>query len=151
MRDIKVIFEKEQFSDHIEVTVRAPAKDAEVDALIARISDTPPNTIIASGTDGTMQKIEVRDVVSVSANGKQTQIITEKGIYYARLALQSFEDSLDGRFVRISRFEIVNLDKVLKFDFTLAGTLRLELEGGMETWASRRNIPLIRRKLMERK
>ena len=56
----------------------------------------------------------------------------------------------DKRFVRISRYEIVNLDKIIKYNFTLGGTLRLEFSSGMETWASRRNIPIIRKKLTER-
>ena len=47
----------------------------------------------------------------------------------------------------IKKFQIVNLAKVRRYDFTVAGTLRLELAGGMETWASRRCIPEIRRRL----
>ena len=63
--------------------------------------------------------------------------------------MSEFEEKLDpGKFVRVSRFEIVNLDKVTNFDFTLGGTLRLELTGGMETWASRRSIPIIKERLL---
>ena len=51
------------------------------------------------------------------------------------------------KFLRVSRFEIINLDMVRKYDFTLGGTLRIELENGMETWASRRYIPLIKERL----
>ena len=151
MKEIRVVFEKDPSSDIIEVTVRAPENDAEVEALIGRIKDHPSETLVAADRDGAMQKIDRGSIVSVCASGKHTQIVTEDGIFFVRQSLQSVEESLHGRFVRISRFEIVNLDKVLKFDFTLAGTLRLELSGGMETWASRRNIPLIRKKLMERK
>lgn len=151
MKEIKVVFEKDPSTDHIEVTVRAPEKDAEVEALLERIPDHPPDTILAADRDGAMHKIDLRGVVSISANGKHSQIVTENGVFFVRQALQSVEEALDGRFVRISRFEIVNVDKVLKFDFTLAGTLRLEFAGGTETWASRRNIPLIRKKLTERK
>ena len=62
--------------------------------------------------------------------------------------IHSLKSALDAqRFVRISRYELVNLDMVRKFDFTLGGTLRLELAGGMETWASRRCIPAIRARL----
>ncbi len=43
--------------------------------------------------------------------------------------------SVDGKSVRILTAD------------TISGTLRLELEGGMETWASRRCIPEIRRRL----
>ena len=34
-----------------------------------------------------------------------------------------------------------------KYDFTIGGTLRIEFSNGMETWASRRYIPLIRQRL----
>ena len=50
-------------------------------------------------------------------------------------------------FLRVSRFEIINLKKVRKYDFTLVGTLRVEFDNGMETWASRRYIPLIKERL----
>ena len=150
MKKIDVIFEKDPASDHIEVRIRAPEKDEEVAALIERISNHPPDTILAADTAGAMRKIPVRDVVSISANDKQAQIVTESDVFTVRQPLQSIEEELDDRFVRISRFEIINLDKMRKFDFTLAGTLRIELVGGMETWASRRNIPLIRKKLTKR-
>lgn len=78
-------------------------------------------------------------------------IITSDGSYYLRQTLQGLEEKVDGRrFVRISRYELVNLDRVRRYDFTVAGTLRVELEGGMETWASRRCIPAIRKYLKER-
>ena len=79
------------------------------------------------------------------------RIITGDGSWYTRQTLQSLENMLDkNHFLRISRFEIVNLNKVLRYDFTLAGTLRLELAGGIETWASRRCIPAIRKRLLGR-
>ena len=75
-------------------------------------------------------------------------VVTSNGSWYTRRTLQSLESDLAGRrFVRISRHELVNLDKVVRYDFTIAGSLRLELVGGMETWASRRCIPDIRRRL----
>lgn len=81
-------------------------------------------------------------------NGKVVDLITDDGIWHIRQTLQNLEDNLDKqRFVRISRYEIVNVEKILKYDFTVAGTLRIELTGGMETWASRRCIPAIRRRL----
>ena len=50
-------------------------------------------------------------------------------------------------FLRVSRFEIINLKMVRKYDFTIGGTLRIEFQDGMETWASRRFIPLIKERL----
>lgn len=80
--------------------------------------------------------------------GNVLNVITDNGIWYARRTLQSLEEELEGmRFVRISRFELVNLDRVLRYEFVDTKKLRLELECGMETWASRRCIPEIRRRL----
>ncbi|MBR4767399.1 MAG: LytTR family transcriptional regulator DNA-binding domain-containing protein [Lachnospiraceae bacterium] len=150
MKKIVVTFEQDPNPDRIDVLIRASERDREVEVLMERISNPAPDTILASDADGALQRINVREIVSVSVSGKQAEIITENERYTVRQPLQSFEDVLESRrFVRISRYEIINLDKVSKFDFTLSGTLRIEFAGGMETWASRRNIPLIRKKLTE--
>ena len=116
-----------------------------------RLSDLAPETLTVFDADELQRMIPLEDIISASVNGKLVNIVTEDGSYYTRQTLRNLEPLLGTRrFVRISRYEIVNLDKVLRFDFTLAGTLRLELCGGMETWASRRNIPMIRKKLLER-
>ena len=61
--------------------------------------------------------------------------------------MQNMEKLLSDMFLRVSRFEIVNLARVSKYDFTVVGTLRIEFENGTETWASRRYIPLIKERL----
>ena len=148
---INILFESDPEAAGIEVRICAPERDEYVEALIERISDQPPETLTVTEANGNMIKISKSDIISASVNGKLLQIITEKDRFIVRQALHDFEKILDARsFVRISRYEIVNLDKVEKFDFTLGGTLRLELPDGMETWASRRNIPLIRKKLIEK-
>ena len=147
---LKISFEADPSANGVEVIVRASERDGEIDALMERISGEAQETLVVNVADGSLIRISPKDVVSVSVNGKLVQIVTENDRYTVRQPLHEFEGRLEaGRFVRISRYEIVNLDKVTKFDFTLGGTLRLELAGGMETWASRRNIPLIRKKLMK--
>lgn len=148
MKKLNVRFECDPSLEDIEVTVRASERDAEAEALLERLSGLPPDLLTVADAAGALCRIAPDDAVSVSVTGKQIQIVTENGSYTARQSLQSLEAALDGqKFVRISRYELVNLDMVRKFDFTLGGTLRLELAGGMETWASRRCIPAIRARL----
>ena len=72
-------------------------------------------------------------------------------MYRLNRSLQDVESMLHSRmFLKISRFEIINLQRVRKFDFTVAGTLKIDFEDGSFTWASRRFIPLIRQRLSER-
>ena len=85
--------------------------------------------------------------LAVWADGKNIRIVTLSDVFHAKQSLQSVEDILSGNFLRVSRFEIINLKMVRKYDFTLVGTLRIEFENGMETWASRRYIPVIRERL----
>ena len=147
MKKINCRFIPDGDAELIEVTVRAREYDAEIKALMDRIRDGGSEAITVTDSDGAQRVIRTGELVSVPVRGKHLLFVTENERYLSRQSLQSFEDALDGRFVRISRYEIVNVEKVVKFDFTLSGTLRLELTGGMETWASRRCIPMIRKRL----
>ncbi|MBQ3843257.1 MAG: LytTR family transcriptional regulator [Ruminiclostridium sp.] len=148
MKKINLRFERDETLGDIDIIVRSAEEDSEVKALMDRISSSESELVAATDGSGTLNMIPAAEIILLSVNGKQVSIITENNRFTARQSLGSIESSLDpARFVRISRYEIVNLSKVIKYDFTLAGTLRIELAGGMETWASRRCIPQIRRRL----
>ena len=148
MKKITVRFEEAPLLEEIEVLIRASAPDEQTAALEERVVGVRREQLTVAIGDGTFSTIPVDEILSVSVAGKQSQIVTANACYFVRRSLQSFESELDDRdFVRISRYELVNLNKVKKYDFTLGGMLRLELEGGMATWASRRCIPAIRRRL----
>lgn len=148
MKKRSVRLELDPALEGIEVLVRAPAENAETAALLELLSAQPPGTLTVFDGEGLIRMLDPDQIVSASVDGKLVNIVTEDGSWYTRRTLQSLESALDAqRFLRVSRYEIVNLTKVLRYDFTIAGTLRLELCGGMETWASRRCIPEIRRRL----
>ncbi len=149
MKRIELRFEPDPALDHIEVLIRASEDDGQVASLRRLLSDPPADTLAVYDGHDNLRLVAAEDVVLISADGRVVRVVTESGRYYMKQSMRTLEDTLDAhRFVRISRYEIVNLAKVVSFDFTLAGTLRLELRGGMETWASRRCIPAIRRRLL---
>ena len=151
MKQRSVRFEADLSLDHVEVVIRAPAQDEEVTALLEQLDSQAVNTVTAFDGFGRMRTISPGAIISASVDGKLVHIVTADGSWFTRRTLQSLENSLDSqRFVRVSRYELVNLDKVLRYDFTIAGTLRLELAGGTETWASRRCIPDIRKRLQRK-
>lgn len=150
MKKLHIRFEQDKTLDHIDVVIRASEKDADIDDLIAQLSQNEPKKLTVLDRSECPCVISEDDVISVTSDGKQVCVMTTKGFYTARQTLQNVENLLNSRlFLRISRFEIVNLAKIVKYDFTIGGTLRIEFEGGMETWASRRYIPLIREKLAQ--
>ena len=152
MKKIKILFTEDTSLKDIEVVIKASGRDEDVASLIDRITGNTKDMLTVTDADGKMLRIDFKDIVIVSVSGKQVEVVTEAGRYQIRQTLQSLEERLEAKnFVRISRYEIVNLEKVVRYDFSLVGTVRLELENGLETWASRRNIPMIRKKLTERR
>lgn len=147
MKKIRVRFEQEKTIDGIEIVIRADKRDEQINALIESLTRKEPVRLTVLDSDNCQSVIEEKDIIFVSADGKNVQIVTVNGIYHAKQSLQSIEDVLSDRFLRVSRFEIIDLKKVRKYDFTLGGTPRIEFDNGMETWASRRYIPLIKERL----
>lgn len=148
MLKTSIRFERDPSLDHVDIIFRAPEQDDSVLKLMETLSNYSSDSFEIVDEKGNIRKILQDEIISVSVSGKIVKFITENGKWSTRQTLQSIEALLDEQhFIRISRYEIINLDKVLRYDFTVAGILRIELAGGIETWASRRSIPLIRRKL----
>lgn len=147
MKKLIIRFEQDAASDAIEVVVRASEQDAQVASLIEGLSRHEPVKITVLDSDNRVNVIGEDEIVFAAAEGKLVRFVTTDGVFRAKQSLQSIEDILSRHFLRVSRFEIINLKKVRKYDFTLVGTLRIEFDNGMETWASRRYIPLIKERL----
>lgn len=148
MKKIEVRFEPDASLDCIDVLVRAPERDGEVEEVITRAAGRTPVMLTVTDAEGAQRVIPAADVLLISVNDKRVDVVTENDRYIARTSLQGMESLLaPTQFLRVSRFELANLARVVRYDFTLGGTLRLEFAGGMETWVSRRCIPAIRRRI----
>ena len=147
MKKINVRFERDQSTDDIDVVIRASEKDDQILSLIEKLSTRESVKLTVLDRNNCSCVIGEDDIVFASADGKNVRVTATSGIYCAKQSLQSIEELLSRKFLRVSRFELINLSMVQKYDFTIVGTLRIEFNNGMETWASRRYIPLIRQRL----
>ena len=147
MKKINVRFERDKTTDDIDVVIRAAEKDDQILSLIEKLSTRESVKLTVLDRNNCSCVIGEDDIVFVSADGKNVRVTATSGIYCAKQSLQSIEEFLSRKFLRVSRFELINLSMVQKYDFTIGGTLRIEFNNGMETWASRRYIPLIRQRL----
>ena len=147
MKKINIRFEQDSSLEQIEVIVRAKDRDAQVSGIIESIAGKKPQSFTVIDSNKCPCIIDESEIIVISSEGKQMRIVTPSGVYTKKQPLQNIEKLLGRSFLRISRFEIINLKKVRKYDFTIIGTLRIEFENGMETWASRRYIPLIKERL----
>ena len=147
MKKINVLFERDKTTDDIDVVIRAAEKDDQIVSLIEKLSTRESVKLTVLDRNNCSCVIDEDEIVFVSADGKNVRITATSGIYCAKQSLQSIEELLSRKFLRVSRFELINLSMVRKYDFTIGGTLRIEFNNGMETWASRRYIPMIRERL----
>lgn len=126
----------------IQVNILAPEESPEFRALLARLEE--PGRI-AGFRDGGAVPLEPETVLRFYGEDREVRAQTADGIYTVRFRLYELEERLDQRtFIRVSYSEIVNWKRVTALDLSLTGTIRVTLEGGVTTYASRRYVKKIK-------
>ena len=132
------------------VVIRADRQSGTVDELIRAIERCmeekyPP---VTGYDEDTMVLVEQKEIVRVFTENRRLVIQAGTGVYRSRQTLREVEELLNGdHFVRISRFEIINLRRIRGFDLSIAGTIRVSFDDGTETWVARRYVRTIQEKL----
>ena len=142
--EVNVSFQADASLDHIEVLVRAPERGAQAEALIARLCE-PERYLDLPSEGGRIFRVRTDGIIRVYSQNRSNYVCVGDEIIRTSMSMNELESRLGrGRFLRVSRFDIINLDKAENFDFTIAGVLRIRLEGDQTVYASRRYIPAIR-------
>jgi DNA-binding LytR/AlgR family response regulator len=151
MKRINITFRSNEAKEDIDVVITASEKDQQVLSLMHRLHDPMSEKITAYDPSGSAVTIHEKDIISISVDNKKLKIVTETGLFELTKRLKDIEKILHPTlFLRISRYEIINIDKVKRFDFPISGTLQIEMVNGMTTWASRRFISEIKNRFKER-
>ncbi len=95
-----------------------------------------------------LEVIDLEDIVRIYAQDGRILLETEEKEYQLRLKLYELEERLDkGKFVRISRSEIINLKKAIDFDLSYVGTISVKLTNGVNSFVSRRYLKKVKQVL----
>lgn len=114
--------------------------------FVSRLEDAP--TIISGIREDKVELLDQESIVRIYAEEGKVFAKTEQGLYQIRLRLYELEERLDnGKFVRISNSEIVNLKKVKSLDLSFVGTICMELSNGEVSYVSRRYVSKIKKVL----
>jgi DNA-binding LytR/AlgR family response regulator len=151
MKRVIISFEQDINNRDIDVLFRASDEDAQVRNLMDRICDPFAGSLTVYDQDGCAVNIPEMNIISISTGDKKLIVMADTDTYELRMPLYEVIELLNpDAFIQISRYEIINLNKVRKFDFSISGTLQVEMAGGMKTWASRRNISEIKKRLKDK-
>lgn len=131
--------------DEPVAVLRVPSPTEEVEALAARLRGEAVPQPFTVYTEREAVRVSRSMVLRFYAEDKGVLCQTGKGTFTVRRRLYELEEELAGtKFVRVSNSEIVNLDRVTGLDLTLAGTIKMTLEGGTVCWVSRRYVKKIK-------
>ena len=150
MVDIEVILDEQYADPH--VTIRTRTNTRQVENIICAIENVSDSDYpqIAANKEGKLIFVSQRDIVRVHTQGRKIEIETEDDKYDVRRTLAGLQDVLDPvRFLRISQSEIINLYKVKRFDFNIAGTIGVEFDCGIKSWVSRSRVKQIKEMLSQ--
>lgn len=133
-----------------KVIIRTSGMTPAIDSLIQAIENASESAypMVTAYAGDALVLLSQREIVRVYAESRKTVVCTERGGFVARRTLAEMASALNsGRFVRISRSEIINLYKVSRFDFSLSGTIHVHFDDGSSTWVARRYVRAIQEKL----
>ena len=140
---MKLEFRRDPQARETRVCIIARERSAEVQEIIRRLS--LPQTITAYGDRGETP-LNMDEIIRIYTQQRRVLVDSDRGTFSLRSRMYEMEELLDPReFVRISNSEIVSRRRILHLDFSLAGTIRLKLKGGGESYVSRRYVRRIRK------
>lgn len=119
----------------------------EINALVRKLTQAPAQ-ILAGFAGVELALLQPGEIIRIYGESQRVYAQTTQGRYALKQRLYELEEGLDpSQFVRISHSEIINLRKVRGLDLSLAGSIRIRLEGDVETFVSRRYVTRMKRVL----
>jgi len=132
------------------ILIRTDRKTQRVEDIVHAIETSTENSypMIAGYQGSEMELLSQRDIIRVYVEARKVRIQTGAGTYDSRKTLTWLESVLNAeRFIRISRFEIVNIRRIARFDFSFAGTVHIVFDDGSITWVARRYVNALQQAL----
>ena len=142
--DVSVSFREDRSLDQIEIKICAPERNEQVEEILAHFAEKEQYLDIPS-EGGRIFRVRTDSIIRIYSQNRSNYVCVPDEIIRTTASVNELAEKLNTHdFLRVSRFEIINLNKAMRFDFSIAGELKIKLEGNQLVYASRRYIPVIR-------
>ena len=139
--DVKVIIDRKWTKP--TVYIKCAQQDEGIEGLISVIQTFANKKIpmIPVYFRESLVMLPQRHIQRLYICDRKLMIQTSERTYETRKPLKELENILDPeRFVRISQSETINIKMVKSFDFSISGTIGVELLNGEKTFVARRRV-----------
>ena len=142
--NVTVNFQENKSLDKIEILISAPERSDQVESLLAQFAQK--QQYLDLPTDGgRVFRVRTDSIIRIYSQNRKNYVCVSDETIRTSASVNELAEQLDSSgFLRISRFEIINLAKAVNFDFSIVGELKIKLEEDQTVYASRRYIPVIR-------
>lgn len=128
------------------VTINAREMSKDVENLVAILNNASDANIVCY-KNNLIYFIEKEEAIRFYMYDNAISVETMKDTYIVKSRLKILEEILGYSFIRISSSEIININYISHVDLSDKGTLKIIFKNNEFTYASRRNVKLIKERL----
>lgn len=126
--------------DESLVKIYAPSYNEDIENIKRSLETTNIDKILVF-KDDEIYLLEYEEIIRCITKDKNVFIESKNGEYKSRMRLYELYERLNkNKFIKISRYEIINLDYVKKLDLSFKGTIAVEFKNGSISYVSRRYL-----------
>ena len=122
------------------IKIYANSYNKDIENIKRSLEATNINKLVVFKDDETYL-LEYEEIIRCTSKNKGVFIESKNGEYKSRMRLYELYERFDkNKFIKISRYEIINLDYVKKLDLSFKGTIAVEFKNGSISYVSRRYL-----------
>ena len=91
--------------------------------------------------------ININEVFAFFTNDSKVYVSLNDKELLIKERIYQIEELLDDSFIKINQGCIVNINKILKFDSSITGSIKVVLKNGFQDYISRRELKNVKRRI----
>jgi DNA-binding LytR/AlgR family response regulator len=140
--------EQNNAQNDIEIVITYPAKNKILERIVSLIKSVDAQ--IECYSDDIVKLVNVSDIYYIESIDKKTLVFCEKGNYQIKKRLyQVYDELADNGFVQISKYCIMNMNKLEEIKPLANSHLEAVLSNGKCLYVTRKYLANIKRRLQE--